>query len=450
MDAASWGSTRMIPEGYELVRPLGTGRLGQVLLCRDLKSGRERAVKILDLQLADERSRLALHGELLAAAVAAQHPCAVTVTDVWFCADGRAYVAMDACLGGSAQSRLDSAGPLPVDEVVVLGIRLSQALDAAHRRGVLHLDVRPANVLESPSGEWLLADHGVARAVARAAPGQGAIVDPSYAPREMLGWEQPGPGTDVYGLGATMYALLAGRPAYAQAAERGPAEHYAQLLAGELPPPRAALPDPLFDLLRRMMAVNAEGRPPLHEVDRALRALLPPTLASRVPEPRAETPAEEPEPAAVPPTRRGWPVLVLAATVGALAVVLGGVLLLGDGDPPRTPNPTTTITSTPQPVPPQLRPAYLVRQLRVIRSGSDVLVTWQPPRTTADVSGFVVTAESSQGDQPPPQIAEANESNVVFTIPPADSRSCFVVTTFLSRGGGVEYARGEPKCLDGP
>jgi hypothetical protein len=460
-----------VPEGYEVLRTAGVGRLGVALVCRESGSGREVVLKVLDARPPDAWVALALQTELLAAGVAAQHPCAVPVDDA-----GRPCLLMEACPGGSAKARLEASGRLPVDEVVMLGIRVGLALRESHRRGVLHLDVRPANVLADAAGDWRLADSGVARAVSRAAPEGGAIFDPSYAPRELFGWEEPGPACDVYGLGGTLYALLAGAPAFADAARGGPAAMYTAVLTAE-PAAGADVPAPLFALIRRMMAANPEGRPPLTEVDRILRTLLPPALADRVPAP-------EPEPApaapALPPVRtaaaesggdtgkarpgttsgvgprnpRRRLVLATAAVGVLLGAVTTGVVLAGNGGdspaPGGTQGPATpTATSSPgtaAPVPARLRGPYLARSVQVTPQGRNILVSWKAPRTVENVSGYVVVAQTPAGDLQGQQYAMSGQINAVFTVPPADAGSCFVVTTLVAADTGVQFARGEPVC----
>jgi serine/threonine protein kinase len=331
-----------------------------VLVCREDAGGREVVVKLLCLAVHNEQQRLSMQSELLSAAAAAQHLCAVTAYDAGFTLDDRPFLVSRLCGGGSAQARLAAGGPLPVDEVLAIGLRLALALHASHRRGVLHLDVRPANILAAEPGdapaEWLLADHGVARVLQRAAPQLGVVFDPMYAPRELFGWEPPGPPCDVYGLGATLYALLNGEPAYADAGRDGWASLYQEVLKGDLPRPRRDdLPGPLYGLLRSMMSASPEDRPPLTEVHRVLRELLgtspaalspyaPSGLSSRTavavpdlgPEPEPVDllpgwdPALDAEIEAVPRpgtagSRHGRRRITIVAAVAAVAVACAGV-----------------------------------------------------------------------------------------------------------------------------
>jgi serine/threonine protein kinase len=297
---AAGDSTGAVPlTGYTALRPLGSGRHATVLLCRHEASGTETAVKLLNIVLSDRNKRLAAHSELLSVGAAAHHPCSVSVSDVGVAQDNRPYIAQAFCQGGNAATRLGASGPFTVDETLLIGTRLALALHSAHRRGVLHLDVRPANVLFDEHGDALLSDHGLLRILQRSAPELGWVHHAAYAARELFGWEKPGPAADVYGLGATLYALLNGEPAHAEAARTSWSTLYEEVLRGELPPPaQPGVSDRLMALVRRMMSANPDGRPPLTEVHRVLRSMLPARLGSRVP-------ALEPEPARAAPLP-GW------------------------------------------------------------------------------------------------------------------------------------------------
>ncbi len=470
-----------LPDGYRMLRRLGAGRHGTVALCRDESSGTEVALKMLHLTVPDPTARMAAHAELLSAGAASRHACSASVEDAGFTADHHPYLAMRFCQGGTAQGRLSHSGPFPVDEVIVIGVRLALSLASAHRRGVLHLDVRPANVLFDQGGDALLAEHGVARVIQRSAPQVGAVFDPMYASREMFGWENPGPSADVYGLGATLYALLNGLPAYAEAGTTSWSALYGEVLRGELPHPgRQDLPPQLFDLIRRMMSANSDGRPPLTEVHRELRLLLPRGYAGRVPaldpepapEPmlpgwdpaddvtpeeqaEAERRAKELEAGASKRHRRmllaGGVTLVLFAA-GATTLV---VLHQRDEKPKHTKSKTTTtlppwLKQLPEAQAAPLRP----KGLKVATSSDGVTLTWTAPENPPAGVHLAVASFQRSTQQPIRVQQQLSPDTTTFRFPDAASRQpgvCFVVASVVGgKGSNVQYAAATPVCPVAP
>ncbi|WP_432108947.1 serine/threonine-protein kinase [Streptomyces sp. AA1529] len=463
-----------LPEGYQPQRLLATGAHSTVVLCREAPGGREVAVRVLRPRVADPRRRLAAHSELLAAGAAARHPCAVAVADAGATRAEQLYVVEEFCPGGSARSRL-AAGPFPVADVLVIGVRLALALHSAHRRGVLHLDVRPASILFDAQGAPLLAGHALGRVLQRAAPSAGAVFDPAYAARELFGWEAPGPAADVYALGATLYALLAGGPARAEAVRRGGSAGYEAVPAGGLPRlPRADVPGPLYALLDRMTAPHAEGRPPLTEVHSDLRTLLPLSCAERVPELQPEAEPEVPLPGwdpaddalTQPPPetdddpdapeavarRRRTRSRVLAAC-GA-AVLVGGaglaLYLVRAADQAGTADatePPKKATGSAHPLPKGQVPDFQAQEVKVTRVGRQVQVAWSRPKKPQPVYGYAITAQSADGKTVKVKNTDADEPSVVFSSPPVEPGSCYAVTSLVQTAdGSVGLASSEPVC----
>ncbi|MFF9558996.1 serine/threonine-protein kinase [Streptomyces albus] len=472
------GAVPVLPDGYEPARVLSAGPRGTVVQCRETSSGREVAVRVLPPTVEDPARRLAAHSELLAAGAAARHPCAVTVRDAGFTSAGQPYVVEDLCRGGSAQDRLNGGGPFPVEDVLVVGVRLALALHSAHRRGVLHLDVRPANVLHHDARGPLLAGHALGRVVQRAAPSRGAVFDPAYAARELFGWEAPGPAADVYALGATLFALLAGAPARESAVRQGGAALYEAVMTGGLPrPPRGDVPEPLFALLHRMTAPHAEGRPPLTEVHEVLRSLLPVSRAAQVPdlqpeaEPAVPLPGWDPADDALtepPPVvdddpdapeavarRRRVRNRVLAAC-GALLLVAGaGVALFlvraaGGGGEPAADGPSKRPAGSAHPLPKGQVPDFQAQNVKVTRVGQQVQVVWDAPKKPQPVYGYAITAQSADGRTVKVKNTNADEPTVVFSSPPVEPGSCYVVTSLVQTAdGSVGLASAESVCDKG-
>jgi hypothetical protein len=200
--------------GLTLLRPLGSGGFATVYRAHQQQLNRDVAVKIDNRVLADERDRRRFVREAHAAAKLSGHPHVVGVHDANITQNGTPYLVMELCDGGSLADQLEQQGRLPAEQVRDLGIKLADALAAAHQEGVLHRDIKPGNILVDRYGTPKLADFGLA-ALLDAQGGSTVTRDalsPSFAPPEAFAMAQPTPQADVYSLAATLYTLLAGKP----------------------------------------------------------------------------------------------------------------------------------------------------------------------------------------------------------------------------------------------
>ena len=200
--------------GYEITDVLGEGGFATVYRARQLSVQREVALKIDDRVLSSERSRRRFLREVTAAGQLSNHQHVVALYDAGVLSDGRPYMVLELCTGGSLADRLRKHGPFTLHEARDIGMRIADALAAAHDAGVLHRDVKPGNVLVNQFGAVALADFGLA---AMPRPGHELsatreALTPAYAPPEAFRLEDPTALGDVYALGATMHALLSGRP----------------------------------------------------------------------------------------------------------------------------------------------------------------------------------------------------------------------------------------------
>ncbi|WP_331766956.1 protein kinase domain-containing protein [Embleya sp. NBC_00896] len=460
-----------LPAGYTKARVLRDEPWGTTVRCRDGDDA-EVVLTVLRVRPVDPRSRLTLHTELLAAATAARHACAAEVVDVGFTADDAPYLARRHH-PGEVPRVAGLAGGLPVEDVLVVGVRLALALTAAHRRGVLHLGVHPDSLVAGPDGEVLLADLGLVHALRRAAPEAAPAADLRYAPRESAGWETPGPACDVYGLAATLYALLTGAPPHAAAAERGAAALYLAMLAGEVPALRRPdVPPALVAVLLRGLAAHPEDRPSMAELQGVLRALVPAGARSRLPEPDPEPDPVGPlgpEPAEVPYAddedddagadrarrRRRW---MLAIAASATVLFVGGAFALTqvrgkDDKPAAKPGPTA-----PAPVnsaPARLLSAsaaqsFVVGDVGTAAFGDSVQVAWQPPRDATRIVGYLVLAVDASGAQLDRRQTPAGTANVVFATARVGTDACFTVASLVrTDDGSLGLAPAPAVCLAG-
>jgi serine/threonine-protein kinase len=282
---------------FHVLRPHAKGGLGAVFVALDEELHREVALKQILDQHADDpvsRQRFLLEAEITGQL---EHPGVVPVYGMGMDRDGRPYYAMRFIRGETLREalhafhRADAAGELaPGARAVALRKLLGRFLDVcntmayAHSRGVIHRDLKPANVLLGPYGETLVVDWGVAKVVGRershagpevtlqpeALSGRGAsatraglaVGTPAYmSPEQAEGrLDAVGPASDIYGLGATLYALATGQPPLD---DRDVATVLRRAQRGDIPPPRQVnphVPRALEAVIRKAMALRPEDR----------------------------------------------------------------------------------------------------------------------------------------------------------------------------------------------
>ena len=195
---------------YQILSELGSGGMGRVYKARDTRLGREVALKRLLPTLAGDPTAAERFLREARAAAAFSHPHAVHVYDVDRDEEGP-FIAMEYVAGGSLADRLKSKGALPLRDALPIVRQVGQALSAAHAAGILHRDVKPANVLLDPQGSARLSDFGLALFEGRGELTRSLVGTPEYmAPEQGSDPTKVDARTDVYSLAATLYACLAG------------------------------------------------------------------------------------------------------------------------------------------------------------------------------------------------------------------------------------------------
>src|SRR5256885_55228 len=247
---------RLLAKRYRLLERVDEGGAGEVWHARDEKLGRDVAVKLLGAGADDAfRARFADEARRAASVV---HPNVVTVFD-----EGRddadAFMVMELVPGKPLRDVIAERGPLPARETARLVAQVAAALDAAHAAGVIHCDVKPANVIVDPNGVAKLTDFGIARA-ARDRDEQQLLGTARYIAPERVEGGPVTARTDVYGLGLVAYELLTGRPAFDGATSE---ELVRERLLG--PPPslrlaRVGLDDRLDAIVGRALATLPDRR----------------------------------------------------------------------------------------------------------------------------------------------------------------------------------------------
>jgi eukaryotic-like serine/threonine-protein kinase len=313
---------------YRVTATLGAGAMGEVFAAVDEVLGREVAVKTLRgnvsglaARLLDERFR-----QEARAIASLHHPGVVQVFDIDLTADPP-YLVMERVAGPTLKARL-AGGALAGDELRALGIQIARALAAAHAAGVVHRDVKPANILAAGARTWKLADFGVAHVPDSSLTMTGQFVgSPAYAPPEALIRGQSGAPGDVYGLGATLYEAAAGRWPRIDGTSGA--------LLAPLPPLRElapALPPEIADAIDRAISIEPDQRPSADAFADALAgaasitsfAPLAPSPVSSI-DPAARAKAIAAPPPATPRERARWTPWALGGA-GLLAIAIAASL----------------------------------------------------------------------------------------------------------------------------
>jgi non-specific serine/threonine protein kinase len=243
---------------YRLTRKLGEGGMGVVYEARDERLGRLVAIKRLRAFDSDPSLKERLWREARVAA-GISHPNICQVYELGE-ENGELFVVMELLAGETLADRI-GRGPLPLGEALQTSLGILAALEAMHARGIVHRDLKPSNVFLTPHGVKLL-DFGLARPGTDSSPTlttSGKVVGtPRYMAPEMLGGEPVGPATDIFALGAILFEMLTGRPAFGG---RTVLEVCAALV-NQQPPPLVGGPDVMAadQIIQRALAKRAAER----------------------------------------------------------------------------------------------------------------------------------------------------------------------------------------------
>jgi streptogramin lyase/tRNA A-37 threonylcarbamoyl transferase component Bud32 len=336
--------------GFRIEAVVGSGGMGTVYRALDLALDHERALKVLTSDLtADSAFRERFQRESRLAAQLEDDG----VVPIYGAgeAEGRLYIAMRLVRGSDLHKAVAEDGPLSLARTAMVTAAVARALDAAHARGIVHRDVKPANILVERSGggeRVFLTDFGISRPVTATtsitSTGQ-LLGTPDYISPEQIDGARPGPAADIYALGCVVCFLLTGEAPFHR--ETAVATLYAHTHA-ERPRPSLLtpeLPDGVDEVLARATAVDPADRfssagelaaALMHTVDPSER----PAGAAAAPiTPRTR---ELPRPKR---SRRRW--LAAGVVAGLAAVAVAAVLLLGGSEDPARAPANNNVTSVP-------------------------------------------------------------------------------------------------------
>jgi eukaryotic-like serine/threonine-protein kinase len=346
---------RVVAGRYRLGRQIGSGAMGIVWQAHDELLYRTVAVKQLLLQPgqseaeADEAKRRAMREGRIAARL--QHPNAVAVFDVVDEGDGMPWLVMEYVPSRSLSAVLEEQGTLPPQEAARIGMHVASALAAAHAAGIVHRDVKPGNVLLGEDGVVKITDFGISRAAGDSTVTATGMLagTPAYLAPEIAKGHDPTPSSDVFSLGATLYAAVEGIPPFGLS--DNPLALLHKVASGQIDPPRQAGPltAPLLSLLsseptervnmaraRDTLGAVASGRPatalPMPAAVPGPTAVAPRPVApaaTRVEQRPLGVPHVPPRPAS-PVRPKGQPEkakLNRGAAIGIAVAVVGAVLV---------------------------------------------------------------------------------------------------------------------------
>jgi serine/threonine-protein kinase PknK len=248
--------------GFEQANEVGRGGFGVVYRCRQMAPERLVAVKVLTAARDDDLARFVR--EEKATARLTSHPNIVPVLQIGETASGYPFLVMPFCGQGSIQQRIGRLGVLEVGEVLRLGVKLAGALASAHQVQIVHRDVKPANILYTDYGEPALCDFGIARTSGggfRTATGVFAG-SPAFTAPELISGEEPRAASDVYGLGATLFASLTGHAAFERRAGENVIGQFRRISTEPVPDlSRQGIPRQVAALVNTAMAHDPADRP---------------------------------------------------------------------------------------------------------------------------------------------------------------------------------------------
>ena len=249
--------------GYTVGDLLGSGGFASVYLATDDATGRQSAIKVLHDHTSKPDDLRRFERERMSMRALSGHPNIVRVYDSGETTDGQHYTALEYIDGGSVRDRITEGGALHWATAVEIGVQICAALDVAHRSGVLHRDVKPANILLDHDMAKL-SDFGIARLVGQSqvTAAQSIIGTLAYTPPEVF-HNKPFDGRgDIYQLGISLYEMLLGRAPFTSAAADNKATIIRRILDNPAPPlAQFDIPQPLSDLLDEVLAKDPADRP---------------------------------------------------------------------------------------------------------------------------------------------------------------------------------------------
>jgi hypothetical protein len=246
--------------GYRIEERLGRGAMGTVYKAVQLSLERPVALKILARELASDRKRVDMFLQEARAAGKLNHPNLVQVYDVG--SEGDLYFfSMEYMTGGSVEEKIHREGRLSTREALRVAIDAAKGLEYAEREGIVHRDVKPANLMVNAEGVTKIGDLGIARPAGVGEQGDGIAGSPLYMAPEQARGEPLDGRADLYALGATLHHALAGEPPFQGSSPREVILQHFDAAPPDLHAIDPAIPEDLARLVGRLLAKSRDERP---------------------------------------------------------------------------------------------------------------------------------------------------------------------------------------------
>ena len=207
---------QLVDNRYKIVKPLGSGGMAEVYLAHDGVLDRDVALKVMSGRYASDEEFVERFKREAQSAAALSHPNIVSIYDRGEDTDGTYYIAMEYLPGGTLKDHIVRRGALPARTAAEVALQIAEALQVAHRSGVVHRDIKPHNILITDSGDVKVTDFGIARAASSSTMTKtGSILGTAHyiSPEQAMG-ESGGTASDLYSLGVVLYEMLTGELPY--------------------------------------------------------------------------------------------------------------------------------------------------------------------------------------------------------------------------------------------
>ncbi|WP_067833847.1 protein kinase domain-containing protein [Nocardia lijiangensis] len=272
-DASGSVAAELAAAGFDNAVEIGRGGFGVVYRCTQAELDRVVAVKLLTADL-DEDNRARFFREQRAAGRLTGHPNIVHVLHADATGKGRPFLVMPYYPRGSLDARIRRDGPLELREALRLGVKVAGALETAHHFGVLHRDVKPANILFTDYDEPTLVDFGIAHFTGGFVTGTGIVTGtPAFTAPEVIAGESPSPAADVYSLGATLFAAITGHAAFERHSGEQVMAQFVRITAEPAPDLREqGIAEDVSAIVERAMGSDPRSRPSAAELGEQLQA----------------------------------------------------------------------------------------------------------------------------------------------------------------------------------